>query len=81
MTVKLEHWGWHRAPDNLTWLLPNGYHRYLAVAANGIVVFIHTPAGESVIPDGEYELADKDWSLDNPKWEQLEERDYIWEMD
>lgn len=83
MKVKIEHRGWCRCAPNIEFMFPHGYHRYLCTAANGIIVYIHIPADGSVIDDGDYELPDKDWSYDNPKWEQMEERDvdYIWEID
>lgn len=83
MRVKLEHRGWCRAAPNIEYMFPHGYHNYLATAENGIIVTIRVPAGDAVIPDGEYEMRDEDWSYDNPKWEQMEERDvdYVWEVD
>ena len=83
MKVKIEHRGWHGINQYSSMFLyaPHGYHKYLCIAENGIIVFLAVPAGEPILKDGEYELPDKDWSYDNPKWELLEESDMLWEVD
>lgn len=83
MKVKLEHKGWHRAPPNIEHMLPHGYHKYLAIAANGIMIFICQPAENDVVEDGSYDMPDSFWSYDNPLWDELAEKDedHIWDID
>lgn len=77
MKVKIEQIGWRRAPETMEAMIPYGYYGYLCTAENGIVVwqYIARSAPDDLgIPSGEYELADADWSYDNPRWEKIAEQ-------
>lgn len=78
MNVKITCLGWNRAPANLAMYCPYGYRTYLCVAENGIICRQHiavTDKNDEQIKDGIYELSDSDWSYDNPRWEELAEKD------
>lgn len=57
MQVKVTHLGWCNTPVNG---IPNYYHRYLLEAANGLV---QETIDDDFIPNGVYELPDKDWTF------------------
>lgn len=72
MKVKIQCMGWSKAPNGQEYLMPEGWYRYLCIAANGIVTFVNTT---QQIVEGEYELADSDWDYENPRWEKEMEQD------
>lgn len=63
MKVKITNYGWNGG-SSASMYTP--WYRYLCQAANGIITWVNT---SQYIEDGEYELSDKDWSWDNPRWD------------
>lgn len=58
MQVKTTHLGWWNRPIDG---IPNYGHTYLCEAVNGLIQVIDE---DEFIPNGTYELPDKDWTYD-----------------
>lgn len=70
MKVKVKQMGWSKAADDVEWLHPQGYYCYLLTAANGVVCKHYEWADSNkLIPEGEYDMPDEMFALDNPKWD------------
>lgn len=84
MKVKLEHKGYcgTGAYNNMLLYAPHGYHRYLLIAANGIIVYVAQPVENGLVPDGEYDMPDAVFSYDNPLWDKMAELDIdtVWDL-
>jgi hypothetical protein len=63
MQVKITHMGWCNRPIDG---IPNYVHTYRGEAANGVIQEFED---DDFVPDGTYELPDKDWTYN-------EEEDY-----
>lgn len=70
MKVTVKQLGWSKAADADEWLHPQGYYSYLLIAENGVVCRYNEWADSNkLIPEGEYDMKDEMFELDNPKWE------------